>query len=224
VKPAVPNTSSLFVLLVEDDPVFTKTFDRVFAKLGKDWKIHLAPDGNTALKMLAQADVNYDLALVDIGLPDITGIDVIAAVRSRHPEMPVLVTTTFTSEDTFLSSIRAGARGYLLKSDTETALVNAVESVLQGQYPVSPALARYLFRLAGAPTAVANANKLNLSSRELELLQYLAQGNSYTSCAEVMNISLSTVQTHIRNMYRKLEVSNQRQAIKKAQASGLLHF
>jgi DNA-binding NarL/FixJ family response regulator len=117
-----------------------------------------------------------------------------------------------------------GARGYLLKSDTETSLINAIESVLQGQYPVSPALARHLFRLAGAPTAIANANKLNLSPRELELLQYLAQGNSYTRCAQVMNISLSTVQTHIRNMYRKLEVSNQRQAIKKAQASGLLHF
>jgi DNA-binding CsgD family transcriptional regulator len=68
------------------------------------------------------------------------------------------------------------------------------------------------------------ANSLNLSPRELELLQHLAKGHSYVTCADMMNISLSTVQTHIRNMYRKLEVSNQRQAISKAQSSGLISF
>jgi ATP/maltotriose-dependent transcriptional regulator MalT len=67
-------------------------------------------------------------------------------------------------------------------------------------------------------------NDLNLSKRELELLQFIAKGCSYASCADVMNISLNTVQTHIRNMYRKLEVSNQRQAITKAQSAGLLKF
>jgi DNA-binding NarL/FixJ family response regulator len=220
----VQSTSPLFVLLVEDDADFTKIFDRVFERLGKDWTIHLAPDGSTALKILERPDFKYELALIDIGLPDITGIDVISAARFYFPEMPVLVTTAFTSEETFISAIRAGAQGYLLKTDTETSLANAIEAVLQGQYPVSPALARYLFRLAGAPSALTNANKLNLSPRELELLQLLAQGLSYTHCAQTMNISLSTVQTHIRNMYRKLEVSNHRQAIRKAQASGLIRF
>jgi ATP/maltotriose-dependent transcriptional regulator MalT len=68
------------------------------------------------------------------------------------------------------------------------------------------------------------SNGLSLSRRELELLQLIAKGSSYSSCADVMHISLATVQTHIRNMYRKLEVSNQRQAIVKAQSSGLLGF
>ena len=67
-------------------------------------------------------------------------------------------------------------------------------------------------------------NDLNLSKRELELLQFIAKGCSYASCADVMNISLNTVQTHIRNMYRKLDVSNQRQAIAIGQKTGLLHF
>jgi DNA-binding NarL/FixJ family response regulator len=149
---------------------------------------------------------------------------VIAAVRQRFAELPILVTTAFTSEETFLSAIRAGANGYLLKGDSDLSMCHSIELVLQGQYPVSPALARHLFRLAGGPNVKHMSNDLNLSKRELELLQFIAKGCSYASCADVMNISLSTVQTHIRNMYRKLEVSNQRQAITKAQSAGLLKF
>ena len=173
-----------------------------------EWKIHAFQQGSSALQVLAKPDCQFDLALIDIGLPDISGIDVITAVRHRFAELPILVTTAFTSEETFLSAIRSGASGYLLKGDTEVALGHSIELVLQGQYPVSPALARHLFRLAGAHNATTLTNKLNLTSRELELLQFIAKGCSYATCADVMNISLSTVQTHIRNMYRKLEVSN----------------
>lgn len=210
------------ILLVEDDLVFQETFVRVFAKLPGEWEIQAYQDGASALQALGQPHAQFKLALVDIGLPDITGIEVIAAARQRFTELPVLVTTAFTAEETFLSAIRAGASGYLLKGDTEAALGHSIELVLQGQYPVSPALARHLFRLAGAPCVSTKANKLNLSPRELELLQLIAKGCSYATSAEVMNISLSTVQTHIRNMYRKLEVSNHRQAITKAQSAGLL--
>lgn len=220
----MPNSSSLSVLLVEDDIVFQGTFLRVFAQLGGDWKIHSFQDGASALTALADPACYFNVALIDIGLPDMTGINVIAAARSRFAELPILVTTTFTAEETFLSAIRAGARGYLLKGDTEASLAQSIEQVMQGQYPVSPALARHLFRLAGSPAAMPASNSLSLSRRELELLQLIAKGSSYSSCADVMHISLATVQTHIRNMYRKLEVSNQRQAIVKAQSSGLLGF
>lgn len=220
----MPNSSSLSVLLVEDDRVFQESFVRVFAQLGGDWKIHSFQDGASALTALADPACYFNVALIDIGLPDMTGINVIAAARSRFAELPILVTTTFTAEETFLSAIRAGARGYLLKGDTEASLAQSIEQVMQGQYPVSPALARHLFRLAGSPAAMPASNSLSLSRRELELLQLIAKGSSYSSCADVMHISLATVQTHIRNMYRKLEVSNQRQAIVKAQSSGLLGF
>lgn len=218
------SNSAFKVLLVEDDLVFQQTFARVFARMPVEWEIQAFQDGVNALEVLSQSNGQFKLALIDIGLPDISGIEVIAAARQRFADLPILVTTAFTSEETFLSAIRAGANGYLLKGDTEVALGLSIELVLQGQYPVSPALARHLFRLAGAPNAPSASNKLNLSPRELELLQLIAKGCSYGTCAEQMNISLSTVQTHIRNMYRKLEVSNQRQAITKAQSSGLLKF
>lgn len=216
--------SLLPVLVVEDDPLFQDTFTRIFSSMGGDWQIHAMQDGASALAAIERSEFRFQLALIDIGLPDISGIDVIAAVHQRFADLPILVTTVFTAQDTFLSAIRAGARGYLLKGDTDLSLATSIDQVMRGEYPVSPALARYLFRLAGSPTAASAPNTLHLSHRELELLQLIAKGNSYASCAQLMNISLSTVQTHIRNMYRKLEVSNQRQAINKAQSSGLLHF
>ncbi len=220
----MPNSSALGILLVEDDLVFQETFARVFAQMGGDWKIHAYQDGASALRVLEEPGRRFELALIDIGLPDMSGIEVIAAARLRCAELPILVTTTFSAEETFLSAIRAGAHGYLLKGDAEVSLADSIEQVMRGQYPVSPALARHLFRLAGSPAATPSSNSLNLSPRELQLLQHIAKGNSYAGCAELMNISLSTVQTHIRNMYRKLQVSNQRQAISKAQSSGLLNF
>jgi DNA-binding NarL/FixJ family response regulator len=223
-RSVVPLTPHSNVLLVEDDLVFQNTFVRVFDLMAGVWKIQAFQQGSSALQVLTKPDCHFDLALIDIGLPDISGIEVIAAVRRRFAELPILVTTAFTSEETFLSAIRAGANGYLLKGDSDLSMCHSIELVLQGQYPVSPALARHLFRLAGAPNALPQTNNLNLSKRELELLQFIAKGCSYASCADVMNISLSTVQTHIRNMYRKLEVSNQRQAITKAQSAGLLKF
>jgi two-component system nitrate/nitrite response regulator NarL len=209
------------VLIVEDDPLFQVTFSQVFAHIGGEWKIHLAQDGSSALAALKEKGCNFELALIDIGLPDMSGIDVVAAAHKQFSNLPILVATMFTTEEQFLSAIRAGARGYLIKDDSELSLKKSIESILHGQLPVSPAMARYLFRLAGSPAIGQGTNNIKLSPRELELLHYISKGNSYADCASAMNISLSTVQTHIRNTYRKLEVSNQRQAINKAIGSAV---
>jgi len=219
----MPDSSALHVLLVEDDLAFHGTFRRVFSLLGGEWTIHAYQTGAAALQVLEGDRYRFELALIDIGLPDITGVAVIAGLRQRFSDLPILVTTVFSGEETFLSAIRAGARGYLLKGDSDQQLAQAIEQIMRGEYPVSPALARHLFRLAGSNLAPCSSGGVKLSPSELELLQWLSKGESYASCAGKMGISFSTVQTHIRNMYRKLEVSNQRQAINKAQSSGLLH-
>ena len=215
----------LQVLLVEDDLVFQDGLRRVFAQMPRDWEIHAVQKGADALQVLADLQTDLALALVDIGLPDMSGIDVIAAVRSQFVVAPILVTTVFQAEATFLDAVRAGATGYLLKGDTVLSLTQSIRLVLQGQYPVSPALARYLFKLAKLPshpslphTPPANAQAPDLSQiseREWEVLQHIAQGHSYARCAELMHVSLSTVQSHIKNTYRKLGVNNHRQAMNK---------
>ena len=101
VTPSMPSTTALSVLLVEDDLVFQETFVRVFALLGGDWEIQACPDGASALQALAEPDCRYNLALIDIGLPDMSGIEVIAAARLRLADLPIMVTTAFTAEETF---------------------------------------------------------------------------------------------------------------------------
>ena len=192
--------------------------------MGGHWTLCVARDGLSAMAALDDTRSRFSLALVDIALPDISGVEVIEAARKRRADLPIMVTTAFTGEETFLSAIRAGARGYLLKSDSRASLTQSIQQVLQGHYPVSPALARHLFRLAGSPSTRQSDGDLNLTPREVELLNLIAQGLSYSDCADIMNVSLSTVQTHIRNMYRKLEVNNQTQAINRARSSGLLSY
>jgi DNA-binding NarL/FixJ family response regulator len=159
---------------------------------------------------------------VDLGLPDTSGLKVIQRVYQRFSQTPIIVMTTFSAEESFIAAIRAGASGYLLKSEQAHDLVHGIQQVLQGNYPVSPSLARYLFRLSGSPVLKESNTAFQISPREVDLLGGLAKGWSYAQCADAMGISLNTVQSHIRNVYRKLNVSNQTQAINKARASGVI--
>jgi DNA-binding NarL/FixJ family response regulator len=216
--------SSFTVLLVEDDPIFQVVIRRAFAQAEGSWQIQTAINGTSALNALAEQNHSFHLALIDIGLPDRSGIEVIAAARKLFKELPIMAITASDDEGTFLSAIRAGASGYWVKGAKDDLLFQSISQIMSWQYPVSAPLVRHLFRVAGSPIALAHKTRLKLSPRELELLRLLAQGYSYTACASLMNIALSTVQTHIRNMYRKLDVSNQRQAIAIGQKSGWLHF
>ena len=211
------------VLIVEDDAVYQNGLRQVFAQLPGRWEVQAVADGAHALQVLAQSPHAFDLVLVDIGLPDMLGTQVIAAARQRFAEVPILVITVFQSERTFLDAVRAGANGYLLKNESALSLAHSIELVLQGQYPLSPAMARYLFKLvesqapasATRPAAAQVPDLSKISAREWQVLQLISQGHSYVRCAELMHVALSTVQSHVRNTYRKLGVNNHRQAMNK---------
>ena len=128
--------------------------------------------------------------------------------------------SVISSERSVLAAIRAGARGYLLKDDNPQLITQSLAEALQGNYPISPSLARYLFRLAGGSESPAEFT--SLTPKELELLRHLSRGRSYGETAQEMGIAISTVQTHIRNLYRKLDVHSQVQAVTKAQDQGLI--
>jgi DNA-binding NarL/FixJ family response regulator len=217
-----PNTPVQKALMVEDDPFFQNYFKNVFSNMGPQWRLHFANTGTAADDFLNRCDTPPDLVLVDLGLPDTSGLKVIQRVYQRFSQTPIIVMTTFSAEESFIAAIRAGASGYLLKSEQAHDLVHGIQQVLQGNYPVSPSLARYLFRLSGSPVLKESNTAFQISPREVDLLGGLAKGWSYAQCADAMGISLNTVQSHIRNVYRKLNVSNQTQAINKARASGVI--
>jgi len=218
--------ASLRVLVLEDDPVFAGALARAVRALGEGWEVlgyHCVAD---ALQALADAPPGLQLALIDLSLPDGSGLEVIRALRAQRPDVPCLVISSVTSERSLFDAIAEGARGYLHKSEPLPALTASIAQVLQGHYPVSPSLARYLFqRLRPPPVDEADRSTdggTRLTPKETQTLRCIAQGMTYAEAAADMGVSLSTVQSHIRSLYRKLEVRSQVQAVSRAREKGIL--
>lgn len=210
------------ILVVEDDLEFAQQIAKALKGALEPWSVHQCYTAAQALALLQQPKFFLDLALVDLGLPDLNGIEVIRATRNRFANIPIMVMSVISNEQSVLSAIRAGARGYLLKDESSSSIAAAIEEVMSGNYPISPALARCLFRLAGAPGSLIADGAMSLTPKELETLRHLAKGHSYREVASLMGVSLSTIQSHVRSLYSKLEVHTQVQAITKAMQRGLL--
>ena len=210
------------LLLVEDDPSFCANIRSAFVNIAPDWTIEIASTGSDALDILQRKEAQIGLALVDLGLPDISGVEVIRALNQVAEPVPTLVLSVITAERSLIIAIEAGARGYLLKSDPGEAIERGIRDVLEGNYPISPALARYLVkRVTGKAEDGSDTGSL-LSPQQTELLHHLAQGCNYREAADAMGVQLSTVQTHIRNLYRKLNAHSKTQALARAREQGLL--
>lgn len=208
------------VVIVEDDPVFVGVLEDAVRHLGASWTPHSFRNGKDIVEYIAGAECNIELALVDLGLPDIDGTDVIRSIRSHCPDCPILVVSVIAEEARVVQAIRCGASGYILKDDHSLSISRALEQVREGIYPITPSLARHLFNLAKGKDPQRQIN--GLSEKEIEVLQNLSRGHSYAEVAHAMGISLSTVQSHIRNLYRKLGANSGVQAISKARESGFI--
>ncbi len=208
------------LLIVEDDPAFEELLTKAAQQLAQAARVERHQTAFGALDSIHRDGSPFDLALIDLGLPDLSGVELIRRIRARFPDLPILVVSVISAERSVLAAIRAGARGYILKDDSVAAMSEAMREAINGNYPISPSLARYLFKLAGAQDKPADLS--GLTRKELELLQQLARGHSYGEAARAMGVSVATVQTHIRNLYRKLDVHSQVQAVTKAQNQGLI--
>lgn len=211
------------VMLVDDEPMFQELIREAFGQLGPSWHLDVFGTGRVALDYLEQTALPVDLALVDLGLPDMHGTELIQKIRNRHADTPILVMSIFSDQSHVIDAIRAGARGYLLKDDSALAVADSIRRIEAGEFPISPSLARYLFALA-APSPAANMESppISLSPKELELLQLLAKGHPYKKAAQMMDVSISTVQTYVQRMYQKLESNSKLEAVSKARQQGLI--
>ncbi len=154
-----------------------------------------------------------DLVLMDIDMPGMTGIEAVKKVREFDPKLPILMLTVFDDNTNVFRAIRAGASGYLLKKHISSRLFLAMEDVLSGGAPMSPSIARMVISSMQLPV---HGNVYNLTAREKEVLGQLSKGNSYKLIASESGISLETVRTHIKNIYEKLHVHSQTEAVSKA--------
>src|SRR6185312_3010475 len=160
-----------------------------------------------------------DIVLMDIGLPNISGIEGVRTVRENFDKIQVLMFTVFEDDDKIFEAIKAGASGYLLKKSYPEEITDAIFSLYQGGAPMSASIARKVIQsFQHIPSA--NKDNYQLTTRENEILYSLVDGLSYKKLAEKYFISISTVRTHIRHVYEKLHVNSKAQAVAKALKNG----
>lgn len=222
----MPNPAAISVALVEDDPAMREALERV---IRAEPSLRFAFGASTAAELLAWfASHPVDVLLVDLGLPDSSGLAVIRRCRELQPRCASMVLTIFGDEVNMLSAFEAGASGYLLKDGTESDLAHHILSLHAGGSPMSPTIARQLlvrWRGRGAPPAVVAATAPEgdaLSPRETEVLNLIARGFTYAEVAARTGVLLSTVQSHVRNIYGKLDVHNKAEAVFEARQLGIL--
>ncbi|MBR9763038.1 MAG: response regulator transcription factor [Rhodobacteraceae bacterium] len=212
----------LGVLIVEDRPHFLdRLADAVsagpgFAVLGT---ARTLGEGLRLLRWLRP-----DFVLVDLGLPDGSGQALIRAAREADWPCATLVISLFGDEDSVISALREGARGYILKTDSSQDIVQALRAVAEGGSPISPQIARHLLALLPAADAAPapQSSTVRLTRRETAVLELIAAGYRRQEVADRLDISLGTVGTHVHNIYRKLEVTSNVEAIAAASRQGLV--
>lgn len=168
-----------------------------------------------------------DVLIVDLGLPDGDGSELIAEQAARAPATSVLVSTVFGDEWHVIRALEAGAHGYLLKDTAIDEFRRAIALVHAGGSPLSPQIARHLLKRFAVPPAPAPARAAaaadtleRLSAREAEILTLFARGHSVAEVAQRLHLSPHTVTTHVKNIYAKLTVNNRVQAVNRARATG----
>ncbi len=162
-----------------------------------------------------------DAAFVDLGLPDGDGVELVTVLSSRWPDVPVVVLTVQHDDARVLAAFRAGARGYIFKDDVPVRLRHALEDALAGGAPMSAAVARRVLGLVAALPDVPSSHE-PLTAQELRVVSELATGATYEQSASALGVSLNTMRTHVRNIYRKLSVGSRTEAVMSALRLGLL--
>lgn len=162
-----------------------------------------------------------DVVLVDINLPGMDGIEGIARLRARYPDLILLVLTVFGDDRRIFDALCAGARGYLLKNTPRRKLLESLREAAEGGAPMSPQIARRVIELFRDVRPKARAEH-DLTPHEIRVLTLIADGHNYRSAAAELRASTSTVNYHLQQIYRKLEVHGKSEAVAKALRQGLL--
>lgn len=214
-------TAAWRVLIVEPDEIRMRHY---MLELMQDSAFHLAatpPNKRRAMPLIDRTPV--DLAVVNARLPDGCGAEITRAVLKKNPDAHILIATDVSEENTVMQSVEAGADGYILVTNDAPRIADSLKVMAAGGSPVSPLIARSVLRALHSRNTAAPAPASDiLSRRELDIMGLLAKGLTLTAIAEILSISEHTVTTHVKKIYKKLNVHSRGEAVYEARQLHLI--
>ncbi|QXW24662.1 response regulator transcription factor [Acinetobacter johnsonii] len=218
------------VLIVEDEEIIQLRLRKILLDLGYAKDVLLfAKNVKEAFDILQQQPIS--LALIDLGLPDGHGTEIIEKIRAYESNALILVISAWSTQESLFSAIKAGATGYVLKERDDAEVLLSIRSILRGGAPIDPFIAREILKQIAvletepqteAETSSNDADQGLLTIREKEILGLVAQGLSNREIAEKLFVSRYTVESHIKHIYRKLSVTKRTKAVSTARSLGIL--
>ncbi len=210
------------ILLLEDIPEIRAWLKALIKQVFANAQITECSRVQDALKQVASQ--RFTLALLDLGLPDGSGVDVIAALREQQPEVQSVIVTIHDDDEHLFPALQAGAFGYLLKEQSRELLVEQLQRMSQGEPPLSPSIARKViahFASQRRPQQNTLLHEVSLTDRETEVLLRVAKGFTLPEIGVQLGLSRHTIADYVKQIYRKLNVSSRAEAALEAQRLGL---
>lgn len=223
-QPPEPGSDELLSVLIADDEAVVRETISIYVNSAPDMQVvGTAADGRAAVQMAET--LRPDIILMDIQMPRVDGVEAVAEVLRLLPRTHVVMITTFTSREAVVPALRAGALGYVLKSDPPERLLSAVREAVAGRTQLSPqALEAVVGHLRESDNRVSLPASVTLTARESEVLNHLAEGHSNREIAELMVLSEKSVKLHVTNMVSKFQVRDRLQLVIAAHKAGLIQL
>jgi len=208
-------------MLADDHGVLLSGIKLLLSKV-EDWEIvGTVSCGEEAIEKVGKW--KPDLILMDISMPGIGGIEATKQIKEKFPHIKIVMLTMFTEEDYLKKALKAGASGYVLKKAVDTELISAIKTVLQGETYIYPTMSSFLFKgFVDIDDSKANDNECPLSTREMEVLKYVALGYTYQEIADELFVSVKTIETHKARISDKLNMKKRSELVRYAASQGLI--
>lgn len=211
------------VLIADDQEIVCEGLKRILQSDPEIKVIGIANNGQQALDLINHQ--TPDIVLMDLQMPIMNGVQAIRQLRKTHPDLPVLVLTTYMDDKWLFDAIRAGATGYLLKDRPRHELLEAIKGTVSGEAYLDPSVAKkVLNQVASAPEPIQFDESIEISERERDILTLLVEGLSNAEIAQRLFLSEGTVRNYLSSLFVKLEVSDRTQAVAVALRRGLVSF